>query len=271
MALIIDGGETQLVSPGEFINFHDRPAFRNLNRLTQFDIPISYSHRNHRHNDHDIGLNDILDYSNFLGGYIDQITKRLEDIILWGEEKEYEMITKEKTFTLEFTARNIVGDHDVLRSAVEDVYKNYETVLKHMSDDIQKAYDEKIEEKYPLIVPEKGNAFFGYKVAYTNICGNTVKVLIKLLIPSDAERSNGRDRKCRCSKAKVLFINVLNNDRSVTDTEVNTAYSSYDEDFIYKLNEMAIADRWDDNRFHECSHGIHFFMNEQEALGYDLI
>ena len=38
----------------------------------------------------------------------------------------------------------------------------------------------------------------------------------------------------------------------------------------YKVGEMVEADSWDDNRWNECSHGIHFFINRQEAEEYNV-
>lgn len=34
---------------------------------------------------------------------------------------------------------------------------------------------------------------------------------------------------------------------------------------IYKVGEMVYPDSFDDNRFNECSHGIHFFIDRGEA------
>ena len=98
--------------------------------------------------------------------------------------------------------------------------------------------------------------FIGYKKASDYI--------VELEIPEDAKRLSATTRKCRCNKAKVLRI--LNFDRTVADvTEVK---SSYDSEFIYKVGKVVSVDNFDEDRWNECSTGIHFFINFQEAVNY---
>ena len=107
----------------------------------------------------------------------------------------------------------------------------------------------------PMICPEEGS-FIGYKKASDKI--------IKLYIPEDAIRSSATTRKCRCNKAIVLAIYEL--DGSIS--KVTEVASSMDPNFIYKINkEVAVVD-FDDDRWNECSTGIHFFMQKQEAINY---
>ena len=107
----------------------------------------------------------------------------------------------------------------------------------------------------PYSCPDFG-MFIGYKKASGYI--------LELEIPEDAKRLSATTRKCRCDKAKVLRI--LNTDRTVADiTEVK---SSYDCRFIYKVGEVVSVDDFDENRWNECSTGIHFFINFQEAVNY---
>lgn len=107
----------------------------------------------------------------------------------------------------------------------------------------------------PMVCPDEG-PFIGWKKSREGY-------LIKLLIPEDAKRSSATTRKCRCSKAKVLNIYDLNEDK-----EVDAAYSRQEEFFLYKVGEMVYPDSFDENRWNECSHGIHFFINKQEAINY---
>ena len=88
--------------------------------------------------------------------------------------------------------------------------------------------------------------------------------LIKLEIPDDAKRSSATTNKCRCDKAKVLEIITLNDKRSVEEV-VN---KSYIPNITYKVGEMVYPDSFDDNRWNECSHGIHFFIDKQDAINY---
>ena len=107
----------------------------------------------------------------------------------------------------------------------------------------------------PYSCPDFG-MFIGYKKANGYI--------VELEIPEDAKRLSATTRKCRCNKAKVLRI--LNTDRTIADiTEVK---SSYDNSFIYKVGEVVSVDNFDEDRWNECSAGIHFFINFHEAVNY---
>ena len=108
----------------------------------------------------------------------------------------------------------------------------------------------------PYSCPDFG-MFIGYKKAQGGY-------IVELEIPEDAKRLSATTRKCRCNKAKVLRI--LNADRTIADiTEVK---SSYDNSFIYKVGEVVSVDNFDEDRWSECSTGIHFFINFQEAVNY---
>ena len=39
---------------------------------------------------------------------------------------------------------------------------------------------------------------------------------------------------------------------------------------LYKVGEMVYPDSFDEDRWNECSNGIHFFINKQEAIDYIL-
>lgn len=96
--------------------------------------------------------------------------------------------------------------------------------------------------------------FIGYKTAH--------EYIVELEIPEDAKRVSATTRRCRCNKAKVLRI--LNQDRTVADiTEVR---SDYDSSFVYKVGEIVSVDNFNEDRWDECSTGIHFFINFQEAV-----
>lgn len=106
----------------------------------------------------------------------------------------------------------------------------------------------------PLACPSEGS-FIGWKKV--NGC------LIKLLIPSDAKRSSATTNKCRCDKAKVLEIINLK-----TSARVNEVINDNYAECIYKVNEMVYPDYFDEYRRNECSNGIHFFINQLEAINY---
>ena len=107
----------------------------------------------------------------------------------------------------------------------------------------------------PLNCPSDG-AFIGWKKVSDR--------LVQLLIPEDAKRSSATTNKCRCSKAKVLSITSLDGE-SAYESVVNKTYNPHVE---YKVGEMVFPDSFDENRWDECSHGIHFFINKQDAINY---
>lgn len=87
--------------------------------------------------------------------------------------------------------------------------------------------------------------------------------LIKLEIPEDAKRSSATTMKCRCDKAKILEITDLDCNK-LQEKVANYRYSP----LTYKVGEMVYPDSFDENRWNECSHGIHFFINKQDAINY---
>lgn len=115
-----------------------------------------------------------------------------------------------------------------------------------------------------LNCPEEGS-FIGFK----SLCSKNGRNLFicKLEIPADAKRSSAFGRKCRCSKAKVLEIWDMDNKGNYT-IPVNSGYSRHEPTFEYKVGEMVYPDSFDDNRWDECSNGIHFFITKQEAIDY---
>ena len=90
------------------------------------------------------------------------------------------------------------------------------------------------------------------------------KMIVKLLITDDAKRSSGTTLKCRCSKAKVLGIENLDG----TDSGLTEIKSNYDDNFIYRVGEIVEVDNFDEDRFNECSTGIHFFIARESAVAY---
>ena len=107
----------------------------------------------------------------------------------------------------------------------------------------------------PLSCPSEG-AFIGWKKVEW-------KYLVKIQIPEDARRSSATTRKCRCDKAMVLDITSLDGNEHY-DEVTNTNYN----ETIYKVGEFVYPDSFDENRWNECSNGIHFFINKQDAINY---
>lgn len=114
------------------------------------------------------------------------------------------------------------------------------------------------------ILPDEGD-IIGWKKAWTDNEMPPTPVIVKLLIPSDAQRSNATGRKCRASTARVLDLQDEQGNSLPPDT---TAYSSYDPDFTYKKGETVHVEDFDTNRWNECAPGIHFFITRIEAVKY---
>ena len=112
---------------------------------------------------------------------------------------------------------------------------------------------------YHLACPEEG-AFVGFKKCRSY---EGEDVIVKLEIPEDAKRSSATTRKCRCSKAKVVSITGI---KSGKNYEV--AFSRHDSRFLYRVGETVVPDSFDEDRWNECSNGIHFFITKQEAIDY---
>ena len=109
---------------------------------------------------------------------------------------------------------------------------------------------------FASVCPEEGEFIAWKKVG---------EVIVKLLIPAEAKRSSATTRKCRCEYAEVLELQNLdgtpyNDDKVVNNKHVKT---------IYHVGEIVRPDSWDDNRWNECSHGIHFFITRDEAVRYN--
>ena len=107
----------------------------------------------------------------------------------------------------------------------------------------------------PYACPDFG-MFIGFKKAFGYI--------VVLEIPEDANRLSATGRKCRCNKAKVLEIQNIDG----TKANVTKVASGYDSNFVYEVGKTVSVDNFCDDRWQECSPGIHFFINRQEAVNY---
>ena len=105
-------------------------------------------------------------------------------------------------------------------------------------------------------------AFVGWK----KVKSLSSAYLVKLEIPEDARRCSATTQKCRCDKAKVLDIIEIGNE----DRHINKITNTSNIELLYKVGTMVYPDSFDENRWNECSHGIHFFINKQDAINYGL-
>mgnify|MGYP000132382307 CR=1 FL=1 len=101
-----------------------------------------------------------------------------------------------------------------------------------------------------MACPESGS-FVGWK----KVNG----VIVKLLIPEGAKRSSSTSRKCRAEFAEVLEV----------DGAVNKVVNkSYNHETIYEVGKRVTPNSFDEDRWNECSNGIHFFITRGEAERY---
>ena len=89
-----------------------------------------------------------------------------------------------------------------------------------------------------------------------------VKAIIQLKIPAAAKRSNATGRKCRAEYAKDMKHFV---DGKETKQKL---YSDHDNSFVYEVGKIIRPDGFDENRWEECSSGVHFFITRWEAENY---
>lgn len=121
----------------------------------------------------------------------------------------------------------------------------------------------------PLVCPEEG-AFIGWKKADVMMSDEAgfpriISVIVKLQILAHAKRSSATSRKCRCNEAKVLDIQSLDG-KSLPKGII--ANSRHDPTFTYTVGQKIWVEDFDNNRWNECSTGIHFFITRQEAVDY---
>ena len=105
-----------------------------------------------------------------------------------------------------------------------------------------------------LQCPEEGS-FIGYKKSGDKI--------VKLRIEEDSKRSSATTRKCRASKVTVLSITSIDGTEEFEKSENTGDYS-----FTYEVGKTYEIDNFDEDRWNECSTGIHFFITRDEAVRY---
>ena len=111
----------------------------------------------------------------------------------------------------------------------------------------------------------------GYKIAFDN---NKNRILVTLEILSDSKTNINRDNifckdkaAYKTNKCKVLSLSSLDEVDKIK--EVVVAYSSYDPTFKYELNKEIIVNDYKDID-DPFSNGIHFFINKERAINYNL-
>ena len=173
-------------------------------------------------------------------------------------------------------------------------YKILDALKKHMEQ--SKTYGWKC--------PKEGE-FYGYKAVILDRYTRKSKFefgIVKLRIPKEAKRVSPflADKKCRCDMAFVeeirrvevvreepivyksfqerLTLNLGKRDYTMnyktdedgTILKATRGLSIYNKNFEYAAGKIVQPHllRFDDNPWIECSNGIHFFMDEKDALWF---
>ena len=111
-----------------------------------------------------------------------------------------------------------------------------------------------------LVCPETG-PFEAWKKVVDK---NGTEFLVHLLIPKEAKRSSATTNKCRCEFADVLEITNIETNQAVQLVENTKRVPN----ITYRVGERVYPDSFDENRWNECSHGIHFFVDKESAIHY---
>ena len=90
------------------------------------------------------------------------------------------------------------------------------------------------------------------------------EVILTLEIPAAAKRSNATGRKCRAEYAILRGVDGIG-----WEYDGSSVTSKYDRAFVYPaIGETITPDGFDDDRWNECSSGVHFFITRYEAENY---
>ncbi len=93
----------------------------------------------------------------------------------------------------------------------------------------------------------------GKLTGYKKLANGTI---CRIEVPEDARRSCATTRKYRCERAFVL------------EGAGHTMHDGVKTE--YRPGNEVRPDSWDDNRWNECSHGIHFFLTREEAEAWNV-
>jgi hypothetical protein len=90
------------------------------------------------------------------------------------------------------------------------------------------------------------------------VWGKKSNHIVKMLVKAQWKRSCATTRKFRSEAVLVLEI-----DDGEIDRIVHSRFGS--DETIYKVGAVTRSDSWDENRWNECSNGIHWFLTCKEA------
>ena len=123
--------------------------------------------------------------------------------------------------------------------------------------------NDKIENDAPLACPSFGN-FTAWK---SIIDIKTKKVyLAKLLIPSNAKRTS-LGMRCRANKVKLVAILSATTGKKIEKIKELVDFTPIiNKRTTYVVGNYTLPDSYDENRHNTYSHGIHFFVDQKQAI-----
>ena len=116
---------------------------------------------------------------------------------------------------------------------------------------------------FPQHVPSEGSFIAWKKAKWVLDKYEKTDVIVKLRITEDADRCSA-NHKCRASKVEVLQFETLDGKKLPDDTDVRSFWNSM---FKYHIG-IVESNGYNTNPQDECSNGIHFFLNRDDAVNY---
>ena len=76
-----------------------------------------------------------------------------------------------------------------------------------------------------------------------------------------------KETEVNIMKRETIVKNMIENHQRWLNKEDGNVLDGKTE---YRKGEIVYADEFDSNRWNECSHGIHFFVDRKRAVNYDI-
>lgn len=207
--------------------------------------------------------------------YLNSLSESLQDVNIIGSI--FKGCAFSKAFAEEiYFIRNFVNgchfyecDFSLVDIYGDKTYRDNRSVFNNCDFDIDSTNIPDL----PMACPRAGS-FIAYKKVKVNpnTFWGTINIgsyaIVVLKVPASAKRSSANNKKCRCDKAKVLRFETLDGEK-IKDTKRYTFVSMHDSCFEYTVGKTVAPEKpFCEDRWKECSSGIHFFMDREDAVFY---
>lgn len=173
---------------------------------------------------------------------------------------------------------------------VEHCYDRYKSLFEKEPNKFKELHV-LLEDIFPSKCPPIGTGFVGYKilkarktifritedVAFNKnvpeglyVSNEYTPALAEIYIPEDAKRSSAFGNKCRCDRCIVKKISVVTDGKLQYIRSASSPLTNDEIAINYVVGEDIFVDNFDNDRWNECSSGIHFFTKLDDALGYTI-